>query len=50
MIDGIGVVLKSKLLKSFGSMKNIKSARKKDLMSVEGISEKIAIKIKKGIS
>ena len=50
MIDGIGVVLKSRLLKSFGSMKSIKSASKKDLMTVDGISEKIAIKIKKGLS
>ena len=47
MIDGIGVVLKSRLLKSFGSMKSIKSASIKDLMTVDGISEKIAMKIKK---
>ena len=47
MIDGIGIVLKSRLLKSFGSMKSIKSASKKDLMTVDGISEKIAMKIKK---
>ena len=50
MINGIGIVLKSKLLKSFGSIKNIKSASKKDLMTVDGISEKIAMKIKKGLS
>ena len=50
MIDGIGIILKSKLLKSFGSIKNIKSASKKDLMTVDGISEKIAVKIKEGIS
>ena len=50
MIDGIGIVLKSRLLKSFGSMKSIKSASKKDLMTVDGISEKIAMKIKKGLS
>ena len=50
IIDGIGVVLKSKLLKNFGSIKNIKSASKKDLMTVDGISEKIAVKIKEGIS
>ncbi len=50
MINGIGIVLKSKLLKSFGSIKNIKSASKKDLMTVDGISEKIAVKIKEGIS
>ena len=49
IIDGIGVVLKSKLLKKFGSIKNIKSASKKDLMTVGGISEKIAQKIKEGI-
>ena len=49
IIDGIGVVLKSKLLKNFGSIKNIKSASKKDLMTVGGISEKIAQKIKEGI-
>ena len=49
IIDGIGVVLKSKLLKKFGSIKNIKSASKKDLMTVDGISEKIAQKIKEGI-
>ena len=50
MIDGIGVVLKSRLLKSFGSIKSIKSASKKDLMTVDGISEKIAMKIKKNLS
>ena len=49
IIDGIGVVLKSKLLKNFGNIKNIKSASKKDLMTVDGISEKIAQKIKEGI-
>ena len=50
MIDGVGIVLKSKLLKNFGSIKNIKSARKKDLMTVDGISEKIAQKIIEGVS
>ena len=45
MIKGIGVVLKKRLLKKFKSIKSIKSADIKELMTVDGINEKIASKI-----
>ncbi len=45
-IFGIGKVLKNKLLKKFKNIKNIKFASLEDLMTVEGINEKIAISIK----
>ena len=41
-IKGIGKVLKTRLIKRFRSIKNIKIANKEDLMTVVGISEKIA--------
>ncbi len=41
-IKGIGKVLKRRLLKKFKSVKNIKMANLSDLMTVEGINEKIA--------
>jgi len=45
-IKGIGIILKKRLLKKFKSIKNIKFASETDLMTVEGISEKIAREIK----
>ena len=45
-IFGIGKVLKHKLLKKFKNIKNIKLASLEDLMTVEGINEKIATSIK----
>ena len=44
-IKGIGVVLKRRLIKNFKSIKNLKSASLSDLMTVEGINEKIANRI-----
>ncbi len=41
-INGIGPVLKKRLLNKFKSLKNIKEASSVDLMTVEGINEKIA--------
>ena len=41
-IKGIGTILKRRLLKKFKSIKNIKTANLSDLMTVEGINEKIA--------
>ncbi len=41
-IKGIGTVLKSRLLKEFKSIKNIKMANLSDLMTVQGINEKMA--------
>lgn len=41
-IQGIGTVLKKRLLQKFKNLKNIKAANKENLMTVEGISEKIA--------
>ncbi|MEL0238884.1 MAG: excinuclease ABC subunit UvrC [Gammaproteobacteria bacterium] len=45
-IDGIGEVLKKRLLINFKSLKNIKSANLEDLMTVKGINAKIASAIK----
>jgi excinuclease ABC subunit C len=45
-IEGIGVVLKKRLLMKFKSIKNIKSANVEDLMTVKGINVKIAKLIK----
>jgi excinuclease ABC subunit C len=45
-IDGIGEVLKKRLLINFKSIKNIKSANSEDLMTVKGINAKIAKVIK----
>ena len=44
-IEGIGPILKKRLLQKYKSIKNIKSANIKDLMTVKGINEKIAHKI-----
>ncbi len=41
-IKGIGNILKKRLLKRFKSIANIKLANKDDLMTVDGINEKIA--------
>jgi excinuclease ABC subunit C len=45
-IEGIGEVLKKRLLLNFKSLKNIKSANIEDLMTVNGINVKIAKLIK----
>ena len=45
-IDGVGEVLKKRLLLDFKSLKNIKSAKIEDLMTVKGINAKIAQLIK----
>ena len=45
-IEGIGEVLKKRLLLNFKSFKNIKSAKIEDLMTVKGINAKIAQSIK----
>ena len=45
-IEGIGEVLKKKLLANFKSIKNIKSANIEDLMTIKGINVKIAELIK----
>ena len=41
-IKGIGNILKKRLLKKFKSIKNIKEANLADLMTVDGINEKMA--------
>ena len=48
-IEGIGKVKKQRLIKKFKSIKNIKSASKQDLMLVDGINEKIVMKIKENL-
>ena len=45
-IEGIGDILKKRLLLNFKSLKNIKSANIEDLMTVKGINVKIAQLIK----
>tara|TARA_Y100000768_G_C23976583_1_gene683397 strand:- start:1469 stop:2764 length:1296 start_codon:yes stop_codon:yes gene_type:complete len=49
-IKGIGEVLKSRLLKKFKSINIIKLANLSDLMTVDGINEKIASEIKKTLN
>ncbi len=49
-VSGIGKIKKQRLIKKFKSIKNIKRASKEDLMTIQGINEKIAIEIKKIIS
>ena len=44
-IKGIGMILKARLLKRFKNIKNIKSASLEDLMTVQGINERIAKEI-----
>ena len=44
-INGIGPVTKSNLLKKFKNIKNIKSAKLDELMTIKGINEKIANEI-----
>ena len=46
MISGIGKILKTKLLKRFKSVNKIKAASLEELMTVQGINEKIAKEIK----
>tara|TARA_X000000950_G_scaffold201757_1_gene242902 strand:+ start:1792 stop:3567 length:1776 start_codon:yes stop_codon:yes gene_type:complete len=41
-VKGLGSILKMRLIKEFKNIKNIKSANLSDLMTVKGISEKIA--------
>ena len=48
-IEGIGEILKKRLLLSFKSLKNIKSANIEDLMTVKGINAKIAKLIKENL-
>ena len=45
-IEGIGGILKKRLLLNFKSLKNIKSANIEDLVTVKGINVKIAQLIK----
>ena len=45
-IEGVGEVLKKRLLLNFKNLKNIKSANMEDLMTVKGINAKIAQLIK----
>ena len=45
-IHGVGDILKKRLIAKFKNVKNIKTASEDDLMTVDGINEKIAKKIK----
>ena len=45
-IHGVGDTLKKRLVAKFKNVKNIKIASEDDLMTVDGINEKIAKKIK----
>ena len=47
LVPGIGQALKSKLLKRFKNIKSIRNAKAEDLMTINGINEKIAQQIKK---
>ena len=49
-IDGIGKILKKRLITNFKSIKNIKELNKEDLMTVKGINDKIAELIKQKLN
>tara|TARA_A100001015_G_scaffold235044_1_gene266712 strand:+ start:2281 stop:4068 length:1788 start_codon:yes stop_codon:yes gene_type:complete len=49
-VPGIGKVLKQRLLKKFKSINNIKSTKPEVLMTLKGISEKIALKIHRNLN
>jgi excinuclease ABC subunit C len=49
LIPGIGPILKKRILLKFKSLKNIKSAKIEDLMTVRGINDKIASLLKQNI-
>ena len=44
-VDGIGHVLKTRLIKKFKNIKNLKKTSLEELMTVKGINEKIARRI-----
>ena len=46
LVPGIGQVLKRRLLNKFKNIKSINEASTEDLMTLDGISEKIAQEIK----
>ena len=48
-MNGVGKVLKTRLIKKFKSVKNIKNTSIEELMTVSGINEKIALNILKTI-
>ena len=49
-IDGVGAILKKRILQKYKSIKNIRSTDIKDLMTIKGINEKIAKAIKEEIT
>ncbi len=49
LVPGIGPALKNRILLKFKSLKNIKHANVEDLMTVRGINDKIAHRIKQNI-
>ena len=44
-INGVGPITKKNLLRKFKNVKNIKTAKLDELMTIKGINEKIAKKI-----
>jgi excinuclease ABC subunit C len=48
-IEGVGIILKKRLLRRYKSIKNLKLASIQDLMTINGISERIAKSIKENI-
>jgi len=48
-IDGIGPARRSALLTRFGDVENMRSVSIKELLTVEGINEKIAVAIREGL-
>jgi len=49
-INGIGKIKKTKLIKKFGSIENIKKASISEISSIKNINEKLAMKIKEGLN
>jgi len=46
-ISGIGQIKKQLLLKEFGSVENIRKAKIEELLKIKGITENLAVRIKK---
>ena len=49
LIEGIGPVMKRRLIKKYKNIKNIKNASSKDLMLVKGVNKKLCERIQQGL-
>ena len=49
LINGVGPIIKNRLLKKFKNIKNIRNASVHDLLSVQGVSKKLCEQIQQGL-